>query len=261
MMIAKVFYLHMLHVKAESSIIIFIMLISLLLLSPKALGRQIQSKLDQQIDSFDSEAQSCEEQLIEIAQRFQIPIGIEWSHPRAKKSAPPVHLREVTIREAIRHIIQNSGHEFEMRDGIIHIFSASFVSDGRNFLNLRIPEFSLSNANLISASHQLKKSLFLSLHPGSNYGGGYGYGTPRDDGFDKDNISFSGQNLTVREILTKIVTANGNALWIVRLIPSQMMTNEPFFVQGPLSDENRNATNFIWQFISLGKAPSQNKSQ
>ncbi len=260
-MIAKVFYLHMLHVKAECSITLFIMLISFLLLSPKALGQRIQSKLDQQIDSFDSEAQSGEEQLIEIAQRFQIPIGIEWSDTRAKKSAPPVHLREITIREAIRHIIQSSGHEFEMKDGIIHIFSSSFVSDGRNFLNLRISEFSLSNANLIDASHQLKTSLLLSLHPGSNYGGGYGYGTPRDDGFDKNSISFSGRNLTVREILNKIVVANGNALWIVRLIPSQMMTNEPFFVQGPLSDENRNATNFIWQFISLGKAPSQSKSQ
>ena len=104
-------------------------------------------------------------------------------------------------------------------------------------------------------------AISLSLSPGLNYGGGYGYGTPRDDGFDKNNISFSGRNLTVREILTKIAVANGKALWIVRLIPSQMMTNYSFFVQGPLSDESRNATNFIWQFIPLGKASSQNKGQ
>jgi hypothetical protein len=135
------------------------------------------------------------------------------------------------------------------------------LSDGRNFLNLRIQEFSLSNANLIDASHKLRLAISLSQSPGLNYGGGYGYGTPRDDGFDKNNISFSGQNLTVREILTKIAVANGNALWIVRLIPSQMMTNYSFFVQGPLSDEYRNATSFIWQFIPLGKVPSQSKSR
>lgn len=218
--------------------------------------------LYQQIDVFDSEAQSAEEQLIELAQRLNIPIGIEWSDAHTKKAAPPVHLRKTTVREAIRHILQHHhNHEFEIKDGVIHIFSHSFVNDGRNFLNLRIPEFNLSNANLISASHQLKTALTLSLSPGSNYGGGYGYGTPRDDGFDKNSISFSGRNLTVREILTKIVVANGNALWIVRLIPSQMMENGPFFLQGPLSEENRNATSFVWQFIPLGKVQVQNKSQ
>jgi hypothetical protein len=128
-------------------------------------------------------------------------------------------------------------------------------------LNLRIQEFSVSNANLIAASYKLRLAISLSLSSGLNYGGGYGYGTSRDDGFDKNSISFSGRNLTVREILTKIAVANGNALWIVRLIPSQMMTNYPFFVQGPLSDEYRNATSFRWQFIPFGKVPSQSKSQ
>jgi len=139
------------------------MLISFLILSPTTLGQQAQSKLDQQIDDFDSEATSGEEQLIELAQRFQISIGIEWIDARAKKAALPIHVRKTTIREAIRLILQqHPDYEFEVKDGIIHIFPPAFVNDGRNFLNLRIQEFSLSNANLIDASHQLKTSLSLS---------------------------------------------------------------------------------------------------
>ena len=80
----------MYYVKARSSISLFIMLISFLLLSPKAIGQQAGSKLDQQIDSFDSEAQSGEEQLIELAQRFQLPIGIEWVDALDKRAAPPI---------------------------------------------------------------------------------------------------------------------------------------------------------------------------
>jgi hypothetical protein len=252
----------MYYVKARGFIGLLIMLTVFLLLMPKAIGQQVKSRLDQQIDVFDSEAPSGEEQLIELAQRFQIPIGIEWVDDRNKETALPVHLRKTTVREAIRHILQrHPGHGFEMEDGIIHIFSYPFVNDSRNFLNLRIQEFSLVDASLFDASHQLQKSILRSLHPELNFGGGYGYGYPGDDGFDKKNISFSDWNLTVREILTKIAVANGNALWVVRLIPLQMMANEPFFVQGPLSKESRNATRFIWQFIPLGKAPVQNKSQ
>src|SRR5262245_11398772 len=129
----------MYYVKARSLFGLLIMLISVLLLSPIIIGQHVQSKLDQEVDVFDSKAASGEEQLIELAQHFQIPLGIEWVDYRSEKTVLPVHLRKTTVREAIRHILQqHPGYEFEMKNGIIHVFSPSLVNDGRNYLNLRI---------------------------------------------------------------------------------------------------------------------------
>jgi flagellar basal body-associated protein FliL len=243
-------------------LILLIMVTAFLLLTFKIFGQQVKSRLDQQVDVFVSDATSGDEQLIELAQLLKIPIGIEWVDDGSEKNLQPVHLRKTTVREAIRHILQqHPGHEFKEEDGIIHIFSNTFIYDSRNFLNLRIQEFSLTDASLFEANYQLRKSILRTLHTGVNLGGGYGYGASGDDGFDKKNISFSNWNLSVREILTKIAVANGNALWVVRLIPTRMMAKEPFFVQGPSSKEARNTTSFIWQFIPLRKVPVQNKSQ
>jgi hypothetical protein len=69
--------------------------------------------------------------------------------------------------------------------------------------------------------------------------------------FDIPKITFVCQDLTVRQALSKIVVAQGNALWIVRLREQQMMEGEPFYVQIPGPEAGEPAKSFDWQFIAL----------
>ena len=47
--------------------------------------------------------------------------------------------------------------------------------------------------------------------------GGYGYGAGRYDRLDARSITIAGRILRVRDILDRIIIANGNALWLARV--------------------------------------------
>ena len=89
------------------------------------------------------------------------------------------------------------------------------------------------------------------LHPRGGYGGGWG-GVSIYKDFDVPKISFVSKDLTVRQALSKIAVAQGNALWVVRIRDRQMMEREPFYVQipGPMQT-GEPAKSFDWQFIAL----------
>ncbi len=55
----------------------------------------------------------------------------------------------------------------------------------------------------------------------------------------------------VRGILNKIAVAQGNALWVVRLEPNQMMSNGRFYAQSASAMGKEPAPDFHWDFIPL----------
>ena len=104
---------------------------------------------------------------------------------------------------------------------------------------------------MFDAQFLLQAIIRLELSNGqSGYNGGHGGFS--DDGFDKQNITFAGKNLTVRQILSKIAAANGNALWVVQFSASEKMSEYPFRAVITLHDEQTFPA-FHWQFIPLTK--------
>jgi hypothetical protein len=61
------------------------------------------------------------------------------------------------------------------------------------------------------------------------------------------NISFSGRNVAIREVLDRIVKANGNSLWIVRLSTTALNPRVPF--RKTYKDDD--AIVRIWQILPL----------
>jgi hypothetical protein len=135
-------------------------------------------------------------------------------------------------------------------DGVVHIFATRLLDDARNFLNIRLREFSLEKANMGAARYYLWGAIISHLHPRGGFGGGWG-GYSRYKDFDVKKITFSCRDLTVRQALSKIVEVQANALWVVRIRERQVMKGEPFYVQIPGPEEGEPATSFDWQFIAL----------
>lgn len=223
-------------------------------LASLASGQTLEEKLTLRVDAFDSESKSIPVRLIEVAQRFKIPMGIEWSDdsetPQAK-SPSPVHIRDTTIGNLLRQIVaQQPGYEFRLDDGVVHIFATRLLDDPRNFLNIRLREFSLEKANMGAARFYLWGAIISHLHPRGGFGGGWG-GYSRYKDFDVKKITFGCRDLTVRQALSKIVEEQANALWLVRIRQRQMIEGEPFYVQIPGPEGGEPATSFHWQFIAL----------
>lgn len=233
-----------------------IRLVLLLLLISKLVAAQgLELKLSQKSD-FVPSATSPREQLIEVAQHYRIPMGIEWMN-QSDSNGPSELTPQPSVRDMIHSILREiPGYKVEVRHGIVNISCAAFIYDARNFLNIRIADYQANRENLFGAEALLRSNIHRTLHPelyaiGSN--GGYGYGVPRDDGFDVKNISLSRKNATVREILNDIVEQNGNALWIVDLEPSKTMKDKPFFAQSASGMQ----VDFIWRTMPLEKPLSK----
>jgi hypothetical protein len=233
------------------SLFLFVMLFGLL--SSSVSGQRLQSKLDQRVKAFDSESASTVDQLIEFAQRFEIPLGIEWMDNSNAKAAPPIHARNSTAKRILEQIVhENSGNDFILTAGVVHVYSPKIIGDDRNFLNLRVPHFQVTNESLLGADFLLRVSIRQALNPRSGgYGGGHGHGIPRSDTFDIRNLGFSLHNATVRQILNTIVARQGNAFWVVRIKPLEVMGNGRFYVQTASATSKETAPDFHWDFMPL----------
>lgn len=90
-------------------------LLSILLLgtSSTIFGQSLDQKLKQDCATCDSDKRTTLEQLVELAQRFQLPMGIEWVDTPDETTVKPIHLQNVSVKEVISHILnEQAGYRF-----------------------------------------------------------------------------------------------------------------------------------------------------
>lgn len=226
------------------------LIILFITMSPHGISAQdVEAKLAQRAE-FTPSAGSVQEQLIQVAQHYKIPMGIEWVIQPEKEHVKPI--AGSTVMTLLSSILQSApNYSITVRNGVVNVSDSRYTRDSRNFLNLLIGEFSQNKANVFGASAELRFKIHRVLHPERFVGGstqGYGYGVPDEHGLDIGNISFSAKDATVRDILDRIVAANGNTLWLVNIAPSRMMKTAPFFAQFDADQEG----SFFWTIIPLG---------
>ena len=181
-------------------------------------------------------------------------MGIEWVLRPEEKPVKLVSSEAPTVMALLNSILQATpDYSITVRRGVVNVSDSRYVGDSRNFLNLSIGEFSLTKANVYDAEFELRLKIHMTLHPeryAGGWNGGYGYGVPDEHGLDVQNISFAVKDITVRDILDRIITANGNTLWVVNIVPSRMMKNEPFFAQFDTDQK----MDFSWKIIPFNQA-------
>jgi len=244
----------------KTSIVRFLLAVFLLGFAFLSLGnhlvaQSLNDKLSATVDFIPSSTIPTE-QLVEIAQHYKIPMGIEWFWVTSKERRT-VSLQQQTVIGLIRAVVQGSpGSTVDVTHGMVLIRHASFSDQQLNFLNVRLAEFKADKVNVFGAEWLLRTAMSRTIHPelyGNASNGGYGYGHDRDDHFDVENISLVRQKITVREVLNSIVKQNGNALWIVEFVPSKFMKDEPFFAQRSYGQDVN--TRFVWRIIPLTHVP------
>ena len=139
----------------------------------------------------------------------------------------------------------------EREYGVIEVFATRLARDEKNFLNIRINQFYLDRVNLYQASYELGNAIRDVVQPRPGYGGGFGHPPNPRTGFDVSNISLVTHNLAVRGVLDRIAAAQGNAVWVVRLKQSQMMSNGRFYAPTISAMSKKAALDFQWEFIPL----------
>jgi hypothetical protein len=221
--------------------------------APKACGQSLTERLDRKTN-FVPRSSEPADQLVEIAKRFEIPMAIEWlEQPNEEQQA--VALFSGSVLQLIESIVQRSRHQaMIVQERMVYIFPWALVGHPFNFLNLRIPRYRVKNESLLGANFMLRFSIDMLLDPTPYDGYAGGYGSAPDDPFWKPNITVSGQNLTVREILNKVTRASGNALWLVKLRQDEFTGDKPKWVGVPKGELGSSLLDGRWRFIALRDA-------
>jgi hypothetical protein len=209
--------------------------------------RTLRQKLDQETQ-FKPKAGTALDQLIDVAKNFEIPMGIEWNESTTCNALATPVLTE-TVRGLLNDILRRCpGHRLAVERGIVHVYSR-FTRHPNNILNLRLWGFRVKDGNVVDANFELRLAIDMELHPEEYKGGwngGYG-GYPSDEALAVPNITFSGRNLTVRNVLDGVIKSSGNALWVVRLKAATLNRRASLAKIYKEYDEIIN----IWEFFSL----------
>lgn len=230
-----------------------VFLIILLSFAHVSLGQSLEDKLSARAD-FVPTADTTEGRLIELAQHYKLPMGIEWVFD-GNQTAPASPVPEQsTVRELLTFILRDApGYRAEVQGEIMMVRKPRWAEDPKNFLNLQLTEYRIQRGDVMRAEAALRLQIKATLHPekySKGHNGGYGYGTVPAS-FRVQNISLSGKKLTVRQVLNAIVRQNANSFWIVELVPAGAVNNEVFFATGKSAKDAR--TDFIWQILPFEK--------
>jgi hypothetical protein len=215
-------------------------------------GETLTERLERQTD-FRPQPGSPVEQLVEVAQKFKIPMAIEWLEPPPQVFTAALTFRQGTVLSLLEAIVRRSPeHRLVVTDAAAYVSPPAVTEHPFNFLNLRVSRYRVINEPLLGAEYMLRHSINALLYPELyKHGFGGGYGSAPGDPFWEANVTVSGDNLTIRETLTRIAVANGNALWVVRLKGDEFEGSKPHWDGVPIDEYGNSPLNTRWKFIPL----------
>ena len=193
------------------------------------------------------------EQLVEVAQTFNIPMGIEWIE-RDGTPPPDQTLRsgKRSLRELIEEIASVSPeYRVVVDNGLVRIYPLMEAVHPFNPLNIRLKNYRVKDADLFAAQDALRWAIRFELEPPkyrNGYGGGYGYGA--DNILEIPKLTLSASDVTIREILNRLTLAHGNALWVARIKREDLEGDEPRWLRKGVDSGVAPITS-VWHFFPL----------
>jgi hypothetical protein len=230
-----------------------------------ARDKSLEEKLSAMTD-YVPQAEAPLDKLIEVAQKFNLPMAIEWMegakpvNPEKKPGA-----RKRSVKELLEEITRvTPEHRVEVENGLVRVYSQQAAEHPFNFLNIVVDSYQIKDGDLFDAEDRLRWAIRFTLEPEkyrNGYGGGYGH-TPGDV-FEFPKFTLSATNTTIRGLLNRIALAQGNALWVAEIRNDDLQGPEPFWKKGADEDDEGNdrPVTSAWHFYPLWEIPELAKEQ
>lgn len=201
------------------------LLIILLALPVPVATQTVGEKLQQQTN-YRPRPTEPDEQLIEVARHFKIPMAIEWldEKPLTDQLAE-LKFDKGSVLDLIRAIVDRAPQEnLIVEDRIVRVFPPSAFDNQLNFLNLRLKHYCVSDESVLGANFYVRLGIDMMLYPEHfkhGYGGGFGGG---EELFWVKAINICFDNASIRELLTEIAAQSGKAVWSAHIKPEELKT-------------------------------------
>lgn len=204
------------------------------------------------------------EQLIEVAQRFKLPMAVEWVERAGtiKPETTALPARRRSVKELLLEIASvSTEHKMEVEGGLVRVYSPVASVHPFNFLNVRLKSYDVFDGDIFEAEDQLRWAIRFTLEPEKyrdGYAGGHGHGS--GSVFEMPRFTLSGSDLTIREVLNRIALAQGNALWVATIRSEDLDGPEPYWKRKALDGEDAGEVHG-WRFLPLAGIPELAREQ
>jgi hypothetical protein len=214
---------------------------------------ELRAKLDARVSQYSLSAAGLADALARISKQFQLPVGIEWVKDKDALRSFSRIWKDQTVRQVLRSIVEAyPGYDFQVEDGVVHVFRRDLLNDSHNFLNLKVPDFfevrqetaGFANVELRSVVQNIVSP--RNLPPGAGEGGSYA------TGIHEKPITLNLRGLTVREVLEKLAAVSEHNMWIVtfsdapELTPTGFRRTETLWHPAPFPDTQQP----MWDFLA-----------
>jgi hypothetical protein len=230
-------------------------LLTIMLTLPVPFAAQtVREKLQQQTN-YRPRTTEPDEQLIEVARHFKIPMAIEWLDEKpAMDQLAELKFDKGLVLDLIKAIVKRAPQEnLIVEDRIVRVFPPSAFNRRLNFLNLRLKRYCVRDESVYGADFEVRMGIDTMLYPkefkyGSN--GGYGGG---EETLWINAINICVHNPSIRQLLTEIAAQSGKAGWMAHLKPEELTGKQPFWKGLPLNEYGTSPVTGHWYFFDLGE--------
>ncbi len=206
------------------------------------------------VEKFSTDAMRFDEQLIELARANKVPINLELKYEPNEKAMPKLTREKITIGEIITDIVKERvGYSWQSGKKWINVYYSPLSQDAKNFLNIKVPHFSITNGDILWISKMLQVELMSEANRerGKNgIAGSISSPWPVPPKWDQ-LLTIESNNQSVREILNSLVGENGNAFWTALIDTENLMDNQKYYAQRSIYEKERVPKIFHWSIMPI----------
>jgi hypothetical protein len=189
-----------------------------------AQDQSLEAKLSAVVGDYSLAGFGSPRTIAKLGSDFHLPMGIETisrelhtpPQPSVMKLRGPWH--GVTVAAILRDVVeQMPGHEFEISNGVVHVFPSSLRGDAADILNAHLPVFEVRNELVAVAAKQLAVQASDLMTPPRGVHPSFDILSSSRD----RPVSFRLENPTIREALDKLCLSDRLNIWMVSY-PAQL---------------------------------------
>ena len=110
------------------------------------------------VENYSLHAENLLEGLAKLSDDFEIPMGIEWQVSSVPYRKVELQFVNSTVIDILTSLVAiEPGYTFNAKNGVVHVSRVTIADDRRNFLNLQIDDFQLSDEYVFSCQQSSAK--------------------------------------------------------------------------------------------------------
>jgi hypothetical protein len=205
-------------------------LVCMLLIASAAGNRpDLRTQLGNRVAEYRLSASSLADAVISVSKEFQVPVGLEWVRDKETQRSIVKRWEGKTIGEILESIIEEyPGYNFDIQNGVVHVFRRDLLNDKSNFLNLAVPAFFGTREEFAGLTNMALKATVQNIVSPRELPAGAGEAGEYATGINERRIKLDLEGQTIRVALEKMAAASEHNIWVVTFSESLALTPTGF---------------------------------